>query len=482
MGNKLLLANARPGSYIDGSWVTEGRTLTSYDPSRAQALADVTMADGSTVTDAVAAAEHAFTMWRRTPPSERAELLFAVADEIDRQQELLAHSITREVGKPLRQSYGDARAAATQFRFYAGAIDKFGGYEIPTPETHMSFTRTEPIGVTAHLSPWNSPFGIPARSLAAALAMGNTCVFKPSEMAPLAAVNLVACMAAAGVPAGTVNLVHGAADVGKALVGDERVRSITFTGSVAVGAELRRSTADRMTRLSLELGGKSPVIICADADVGDAVQSVHSGLIRNAGQTCLCPSRVMVERSRYDEFVEAFVTRVEATTIGDGMDNHEMGPLIDRRRLDAVEGMVADACGYAKPARRGGRPEVADDLGGYFVEPSVFVDVPRGSALDQQEVFGPVLAVYVFEDVDEAIDLANDVEFGLGAGAWTRDLATAVRLSRELEAGSVSVNEYPIRFPHGPHGGYKRSGMGREQGLEGLRNYVEVKKVSFRLG
>lgn len=469
------------GMFIGGRWRDKSKTHPIVDPSRNARIAQIAESDESDVDDAVQAAGSAFAEYRRIPPFQRGQILHNIARILMSATEELAELISIDAGKPLRQARRDVLSAAQHFMFFGGAVDKVGGRELPLDDDHVAFTRWEPRGVTGHITPWNSPLAIPARSIAAALAMGNTVVVKPSELAPLAVLALARIVEESDLPRGVLNVVPGLGPVaGSALAGHQGVACITFTGSVSTGSAVMAAAATNVTDVSLELGGKAAQVVFADASIDEALAGCVFGIVRNAGQSCLAGSRVLVEESLYEAFTSRLVDRLSSIDIGPGLEDPDMGPLISEHHMERVLGVLSATSGTVLCG--GGRRHLAEPWSeGFFVEPAVVVDVDSEDELASRELFGPALTVTPFGDEAEAVRRANDTMYGLSAGVWTRDLGRAHRVANELRVGSVSVNEYPVRFYNGPHGGYKRSGIGREQGLEALRHYVEIKKIGIRV-
>lgn len=467
---------------VDGQWLTSSGTFETRDPARDHVIATVSSTPPELVDRAVASAREAFEAWRAVPPVDRGEILMAIAQALTGRSEEIARLISLDSGKPIAQARRDVQSAARHFIFYAGAVDKFGGRELPLDTDHVTYTRWEPRGVTGHITPWNSPLSIPCRSIAAALAMGNSVVVKPSELAPLPVLALAELFDEADrVPPGVFNVIPGlGATTGAALASHPDIDSLTFTGSVSTGAAVMKAAAETITPVSLELGGKAPQLVLDDADLDKAAAGCVFGIIRNAGQSCLAGSRILVHASRYESFVDALVSRFQEIQIGPGIEDPDMGPLISKdkrdqilRQLESVEGTVKTGGGIPDVA-----PEYAD---GYFIEPTIVTDIDPEDPVAAEELFAPVMSVQTFESLDDALDRANDTSYGLSAGVWTSNLSKAHHAANELRVGSVSINEYPVRFYNGPHGGYKQSGIGREQGIEALLNYIEIKKIGIRL-
>jgi aldehyde dehydrogenase (NAD+)/betaine-aldehyde dehydrogenase len=378
----------------------------------------------------------------------------------------------------LRQARRDAELTARYFDFYASAVETHYGSSIPLNADTMIFTQWEPHGVTAHVIPWNYPMQIFARTIAPALAMGNCCVLKPAEEAPLTAVQLALLALEAGLPAGALNVVTGYGETaGAALTGHHDIDHISFTGSVEVGRLIAHAAANRVIPVTLELGGKSPNIVFADADMDRTVPGVVNAILQMAGQTCSAGSRLLVHESVHDVLVERIKQAFDNVTIGPALSDLALGPLISQVQRSRVLSFLEQARGNGAKIVAGGNALNGGVFGeGFFLQPTLIDDVHPDSPLGQEEVFGPVLAVTRFRDIDEAVQFANGTDYGLVAGVWTRDLSTAHRMIREVLAGQVFVNTYGASGGvELPFGGFKRSGYGREKGAEGLRSFAQIK-------
>lgn len=472
--------------FIDGHWCAseDGAELDSWDPGTGKVFARVAAGGAAEIDAAVDAARRALAgPWSRLKPSERAQLLRAVAQGLRAQADLLAVVETLDSGKRLVEAQGDVRGAAACFDYYAGACDKFHGDTIPLGPNYLAYTVHEPVGVTAHIVPWNYPLSTAARGIAPALAAGCTVVAKPAEQTPLTALLLAQIILAAGIPPGTVNVVTGTgSEAGAALVAHAGVNHVTFTGSVATGTKVMRNAAEQTTRLLLELGGKSPLLVLADADLDRAVEGVMEGIFENAGQICSAASRLVIDRRVHAAFMERLLHKTRALTLGHGLRNPGMGPVNSVAHLQKVTGFMERARSRRAQILCGGHSTTDPMTGlGWFFEPTIVDDLRMDDELVQEEIFGPVLAVQIFDDVEQAVDLANGTCFGLVAGVYTRDLSDAHRLAQRLDAGQVYVNEYFAGGIALPFGGNKRSGFGREKGMEALRSYSKLKSVIARL-
>jgi acyl-CoA reductase-like NAD-dependent aldehyde dehydrogenase len=416
-------------------------------------------------------------------PAERGRIMIRIAQALRDRLEELATLESRDNGKPLRQARTDVQVAARYFEFFAGVADKIMGNTIPLGPGFLDFTVREPIGVSAHIVPWNYPIQIGARGVAPALAAGCAVVLKPSSEAPMTALRLGEIALTCGLPPGVLNVVPGTgSEAGTALASHPGINQLTFTGSVDVGIQVAKMAAENVVPVVMELGGKSPNVVFADADFDLAVQGVANAIFQNAGQTCSAGSRLLVERSAHDPFVERLAQRAKAMRLGPGVSDPDMGPIISRRQLETIERYVKIGKDEGAGIAAGGRRPADPALGrGFYFEPTLLDRVSPEMRVAQEEIFGPVLAIMTFEDIDGAARLANRSQYGLVAGIWTRDVNKAMALASAIKSGQVFINTYGAGGGvELPFGGYKKSGYGREKGLESLASYTQVKNVCIK--
>ncbi len=469
------------GEFIDAA---DGSTFPVENPAKAEKLADVAEAKDADIDRAVEAARAAFESddWQRLSPRGRGQLLFRLAELVDESADELARIQTLENGKTYFESRKvDLPEVSTVLRYYGGWADKVHGEILPVGPGVHAYTRREPLGVVGCIVPWNFPLSLASWKIAPALACGNTVILKPAEDTPLSALKLAELVQEAGFPAGAVNVVSGfGPTAGAALVRHPGVDKIAFTGSVEVGKEIMREAAPTLKRVSLELGGKSPNIIFADADIESATRGAASGIFYGKGEVCAAGSRLFVEESVHDQVVEALAGRAKKLTPGDPFDKStRLGAIASQRQMERVLGYI-DA----------GRDEGAElvtggsrvDRAGYYVEATVFDRVKPEMKIAREEIFGPVVATLSFADEDEAIAFGNQTIYGLAAGVWTRDITKAHRVAHALQAGTVWVNTYNRYDPAAPFGGYKQSGFGRDLGMHALEGYTQVKSVWVDIG
>ena len=462
-----------------------GRTLPVIDPSDGQPFDDIPRSDERDINDAVRAARQCFEgPWSALSAAERGRLLMALSRKVAEHADELAAIEQRDCGKPTSQAAADAAALARYFEFYAGACDKFHGETIPYQNGYSVFTWREPHGVTGHVIPWNYPMQIFGRSVGGALAAGNCCVVKPAEDACLSLIRVAQLAAECGFPPGAINIVTGYGhEVGDALARHAGIDHISFTGSPKVGTLIQQVAAERHCPVTLELGGKSPQIIFADADLDAAVPVVINAIVQNSGQTCSAGSRVLIEQPIYDALLSRLGEAFEALRVGPATMDLDLGPLIRQTQQQRVWDFLSDAqTAHIPIVAQGSVVDEAPDTG-FYQAPVLLADVPVDHRIAQEEVFGPVLSAMPFTDEDHAVELANATHFGLVAGVWTRDGARQFRMARGVKSGQVFINNYGAGGGvELPFGGYKSSGYGREKGFEALYGFTVLKTVAVRHG
>lgn len=471
------------GHFINNRFVSgsTGQRMESFDPGLGEAFATFALGQHADIDAAIEAAERGYEIWRKVSPAERCAMLLKIAEVLRANADRLALIETLDSGKTLGEAQGDVAGSARLFEYYAGAADKLDGRSVNLGPDYTAFTRREPVGVTAHIIPWNYPTSTFARGVAPALAAGCSVVAKPAETTPFTALIMAELMAEAGLPEGVVNVVTGLGrEAGAALVADPRVRHITFTGSVATGVAVTQAAAPNVTRLTLELGGKSPLVAFADADAEKVAEDAAWAIFSNAGQICSAGSRLIVQRDLRDEVMDRLLSKAKAIKFGHGLSGADMGAINSDLHLGRIAAHVDAAKARGCDVATGGQVATDPETGkGWFYEPTVIADLSAEDPSVQDEIFGPVLAVQVFEGEDEALALANGTEFGLMASVYTRDIGRALRLSGELNSGQVTVNEYWAGGIELPFGGNGKSGYGREKGIEGLDAYTTTKSVTI---
>ncbi|MBL8383842.1 MAG: aldehyde dehydrogenase family protein [Burkholderiales bacterium] len=474
--------------FIANRWVAPagGGTIPVVDPSDGAVFAYVARGNAADIDAAVGAARAAHDggdgPWGRFSALERGRLMMRMAQAIADNAEELARLECRDTGKPMKQARADAAAFARYFEYYAGACDKLHGDTLPYQRGYTVLTLREAHGVTGHIIPWNYPMQIFGRSVGAALAAGNACVVKPAEDACLSLLRFAELAAAAGLPAGALNIVTGFGhEAGAALSAHPGIDHISFTGSPATGSLVAQAAAVNHRPVTLELGGKSPQLVFADADLDAAVPVLVAAIVQNAGQTCSAGSRVLVEQSIHDEVVQRLAAAFAALRVGPGEADLDCGPIINARQRARVQGFIDQARGDGLEVAAAGTLAASAPSSGFYVVPTLFAHVPAAHRITQEEVFGPVLATASFRDDAEAVRLANGTPYGLVAGVWTRDGARQLRLARKLQAGQVFVNNYGAGGGvELPFGGVKHSGHGREKGFEALLGFTCVKTIALR--
>ncbi|MDE5415170.1 aldehyde dehydrogenase family protein [Alkalihalobacterium chitinilyticum] len=475
------------GCYINGEWTVPDplNLIEVKNPANGSVIAVVPRGNQEDVNRAVNAAKEAFRSkeWRALEPQQRGRLLFKAAEIIRENKEELAKIETLNVGKPLKQSEVDVEVAARYFDFYAGIADKIMGETIPVQEGIINYTVREPIGIVGHVIPWNYPLQIGARSIAVSLATGNAAVLKPAEDTPLSILKLVELLEPLGFPKGILNVVTGYGhEAGAALSGHPDINHITFTGSVETGKRVMESAAKNIVPVTLELGGKSPNIVFDDCNVENTLDWVLRSIVQNSGQTCSAGSRLVIQETIKKSFVKQLAKAMEKLTIGAGIDHPDLGPVLSKKQFEHIERFLTLAKEDGIPVATGGNWVTVDGCEeGYFLQPTILDDVPPEHLLAQEEIFGPVLTVSTFRTKEEAVQIANGTPYGLVAGVWTEDVGRAHRVANQLECGQVFINHYGAGGGVAqPFGGHKKSGFGREKGLEAIQNYTQLKNVALR--
>jgi len=471
--------------FIDGRWVDaqSGKTFTTPNPSTGASLAEVAEGDAGDIDKAVRAARKAYEgVWHNVSARDRGRMLYKLAQLIERDARRLAELETADNGKPIREaSYIDLPQVVETFEYFAGWSTKIEGETIPLPGAMFNYTLREPVGVCGQIIPWNFPLLMCAWKLSPALAAGNTCVLKPAEQTPVTAMELAKLIQEAGFPDGVVNIVPGYGETaGAALASHPGVDKIAFTGSTEVGKLIAHAAANNLTKVSLELGGKAPNIIFADADLDQAVDGAMMGIFFNQGQVCCAGSRLFVAESVHDTFLDRFRARAQRLKVGDPLQpDTQMGPQVSEEQLNRIKDYVVIGQQEGATVLTGGKlSHLTGALErGYFFQPTILANVQNQMRVAQEEIFGPVTAVIPFKDEEDLIRQANDTIYGLSAGLWTRDLGRAHRFAKAVHAGTVWINTFNMIHPASPFGGYKQSGYGRELGKHALELYTQVKSV-----
>ena len=471
--------------FIDGKWVDaeSGKTFTTPNPATGATLAEVAEGDKADIDKAVAAARKAFDgKWSKLSARDRGRMIYKLAQLIESRIPELAALETADNGKPIKETtYVDLPQVVENFEYFAGWATKIEGETIPVPGQMFNYTLREPVGVCGQIIPWNFPLLMAAWKLAPALAAGNTVVLKPAEQTPVGAMELASLIQEAGFPDGVVNIVPGYGETaGAALASHPGIDKVAFTGSTEVGKIIAKAAADNLTKVSLELGGKAPNIVFADADLDQAVNGAMMGIFFNQGQVCCAGSRLFLDARVKDEFLDRFKERAGRVKVGDPMDaSTQMGPQVSEEQLNRIKSYVDIAKGEGASVLSGGCPPQleGDFQKGYFFQPTIFGDVQNTMRVAQEEIFGPVVSVITFEGEDDLLKQANEVVYGLSAGIWTQDITRAHRFAKAVKAGVVWINTYNMFNAASPFGGYKQSGYGREMGKHALEMYTQVKSV-----
>ncbi|RJS63179.1 succinate-semialdehyde dehydrogenase (NADP(+)) [Priestia filamentosa] len=468
--------------YVDGNWIGENlESLTVINPATLEEIATVPKAGKQETKEAINAAAAAFPHWSSLTAAERSHYLRKLFTLMQDHEEELAKVMTLEMGKPLSESVGEVRYAASFIEWYAEEGKRIYGETIPAARNNQRMVvLKQPIGVVAAITPWNFPAAMITRKLGPALASGCTIVIKPASATPLTAIKIVELCEKAGIPKGVVNLVTGkASEISEEIMSNPKVRKVTFTGSTEIGKELMEKAAQNVTKLSLELGGHAPFIVLDDANLDKAVQGAIASKFRNAGQTCICANRIYVQSGIYDQFVERFAKAASDLKVGNGLEEGiDIGPMINASGYEKVQAQVSDAVAKGATIVTGGK---GNSDKGYFYSPTVLKDVQSNMDIMKEETFGPVAPVQKFENIEEAIHLANDIELGLAAYVYTESLSEGVTVAEGLEYGIIGWNDGVPSAAQAPFGGMKESGLGREGGHHGIEEYLEVKYISIGL-
>lgn len=472
--------------YIDGKWVTaqSNEFFYTYNPENHEIIAEIPRGKKEDMDLAVAAAKKTFESkeWQSLKPSKRASALYEVSKKIRERAEELAEAETLETGKPISQSRSDVENGARYFEYYAGAADKIFGETIPVSPDIIDYTVREPMGISAHIIPWNYPIQITSRGVAAAIATGNTVIVKPAEDTCLSALLLAEIFSEIDLPKGVYQVVTGFGhEAGDALIHHPDINHITFTGSVVTGMKVMTAAAKNIIPVTLELGGKSPHIVFSDCNQEDTVNWVVRSIIQNAGQTCSAGSRLLVQKEIKEEFTSKVIEQMKNIKIGPGLLDSDLGPIISKKQFERIVAMVEKAKKEGARVLTGGKQVHVTDSKGFYFEPTIIENASPKSEIAQEEVFGPVITLFEFETEEEAISLANNTSYGLVTGIWTKDISRAHRVAKEVKSGQVFINNYGAGGGvELPFGGYKKSGIGREKGIEALQNYTQLKNIAIK--
>lgn len=467
---------------IAGKWKACDKKFESLNPATGDVIGKACLAGNEEVTEAVKEAKLAQESWKKTDISERAKILAKTGDELLKRSQEISNLITMEMGRPLFESNIEVRKTSEMVKYFANEGKTFlEGDEIPINPHNFSFTRFEPVGVVGIIKPWNYPLLLPFWAIAPALIAGNTVVFKPSDLTPFVGIEIGKICQDAGVPDGVINIVTGDGFTGKSLVSSD-IDMISFTGSSDTGKNIMKNSSDKLHRISLELGGSDAFIVFKDADIEEAINGAVWGRFMNCGQVCISPKRIFVEYDIADSFIEGFVNKTRNLVIGNGFDpGTDIGPMVSKEQRERLERQVEDAVRKGATIECGGKiPLLLKE--GFYYEPTVLTGITPEMSVMNEEVFGPVAVISIFENMGEAIGLANGTIYGLGASVWTKNMDTAMHMSSQLECGMVWVNEICTLHPQCPWGGIKHSGMGKDLSRYGIREFVSIKHVNINLG
>ena len=474
--------------FVNGKW-TSGSSAERFElrnPATDEIIGKIPRAGKEDVNEAVEVARKAFegSAWHEMEQAKRGKILMQIATLMRQNFEDLAKLETLNQGKPIRESKGDVAWAIRAFEYWGGAADKIQGETIPVTPNRLTYTLREPLGVTAHIIPWNYPLALATRSLAPALAAGNAVIAKPAELTPLTLLRVAEYGQKSGLPDGVMNVITGSGTVaGRALVSHPDIDGITFTGSTETGRQIMETAAKNITPVLLELGGKNPNIVFPDADFQRAVQMAKYAIFTNAGQMCWAGSRLFIHTEIYDKFLTELKKQTELIKIGPGLDEKtELGPMVSKDQQERVMGYIRSGIEDGARLVTGGQePDETTLRKGFFLKPTIFTDVKATMKIGCEEIFGPVLTVFKFSSAEEVLRMANESQFGLYAGVWTNNLKVANQLVSQLQAGVVAVNDYLVAYPQTPFGGYKDSGIGYESGLQAISHYTRIKSVTVNV-
>ncbi|MBS3787116.1 aldehyde dehydrogenase [Candidatus Bipolaricaulota bacterium] len=470
--------------FIGGEWKKSDEKIEVKNPFNRELLAETFIASDNEVDETVLLASEIQNHWKDIDQPKKAEYLRNIASSIENRSEEFAKLETRECGRPIVETRSDIESVVAILHYYAGLADKIEGQTIPVQGKRFSFTLKEPLGVTAHITPWNFPLKLAIRSIVPSLIAGNSVVLKPPVEAPLTCLEFAREADKAGLPKGVISVIPGTgSEAGEALVNHEEIAGIGFIGSLEVGRQIAEKAGQKMVPTVMELGGKSPQIVFPDVDIPKTAQGVMGGIFRASGQSCNAGSRLFVHEGIYRSFLEELTRRTESLVLGNGLNSEtDIGPLINQQQFEKVRRFVDQGVENGVNVITGGTVAGDKHLNkGYFYHPTLLTNVEKCSPLDQEEIFGPVMVIHEFSKKEEVIEEANNVKYGLYGGIWTNDLSLAHEVAQGIRAGGISINEYPSVFPQLPFGGVKNSGVGREQGKEAVENFLQTKSVTINL-